>query len=97
MAIARRKIKSENALEDAAEKITSKPVLKLTSKQKIGYERELRRYVKKTGGFRKGLPEVQKDTALGLMKILDRKSPAWDKKIIVPGYDKPTCADMVIV
>jgi hypothetical protein len=93
MARKRKKVDSEEAVE----KITSKPVAKLTKSQKIGFERELRRYVKKTGGFRKNLPEKEKETALGLMKILERKSPAWDKKIIVPGYDKPTCANMVIV
>lgn len=84
--------------KDATEKLVSEPKkLKLTKKQKVGYERELRRYVKRAGGFRKGLPEAQKDTARGLMKILDRKKPEWDVKILIPGYDKPTCTGMVIV
>jgi len=89
-----RKRKSEG---DATDKITSKPTKKKLKKgEKIAHERELRRYAKRSGGFRKGITADQKETAQNLMKILGRKHPEWDKYIVVPGYDNPTVKGMVL-
>lgn len=51
----------------------------------IATERELRRYVKRDGGFRKNLSKEAQAEAERLMKILGRTSPAWDLDITVPG------------
>ena len=59
-------------------------------------ERELRRYVKRNGGFRKGLPSAHKEVALRLMKKLGRKKPEWDKSIVLPGLDNPTVARLLV-
>ena len=55
-------------------------------------ERELRRYVRRGGGFRKNLPKNHKEVAQRIMKKLGRKKPEWDKSIVVFGVDKPTVA-----
>lgn len=45
-------------------------------------EAEFRRYVKRDGGFRKGLPEKQKKIAKQLMKKLGREKLEWDLDIL---------------
>lgn len=55
-------------------------------------ERELRRYVKRSGGFRKNLPKSHKEVAKRIMKKLGRKKPEWDNNIVVAGLDNPTVA-----
>ncbi len=59
-------------------------------------ERELRRYVRRGGGFRKNLPKDHKAVAKRLMKKLDRKEPEWDETILLNGIDNPTVANMII-
>lgn len=77
--------------------ITSRPVDgKLSAKGKIRYEREIRRYIKASGGYRKGLTEKEKMTCEKLMKRVKRKNLEWDTSIQIPGMDKPTVAGMVI-
>lgn len=49
-------------------------------------ERELRRYVRRDGGFRLGLKEAGIKEAERLMAILGRTEPKWDLKIVVPGF-----------
>lgn len=61
---------------------------------KIALERELRRYVKRTGDFRKGLSSKAKDEARRLLKRLGRTQPAWDRSILIPGFDAPTVASI---
>ena len=53
----------------------------------VGLERELRRYVKRTGGFRKDLSPGDTKKAEAIMKELDREKPEWDVTIIVPGFE----------
>ncbi len=63
---------------------------------KIKLERELRRYVKRSGGLRKGL-ENHKETKARvekLMKALGRTKMVWDQEINVPGYDDPSVRDL---
>lgn len=55
-------------------------------------ERELRRYVKRSGGFRKNLSKSHEETAKRIMKRLDRKKPEWDFNIVVFGVDQHTVA-----
>lgn len=49
---------------------------------KIPIEKELRRYVKREGGYRKGLSSLEKKRAQHLRKLLGRKELAWDKTLI---------------
>ena len=78
--------------------ITSRPVDgKLSADEKVRYEREIRRYVKAAGGYRKGLADKEKATCQKLMKRAGKKKLEWDTSIAVPGMDKPTVAGMVIV
>ena len=49
-------------------------------------ERELRRYVRRDGGFRLGLKEAGIKEAERLMAILGRTEPKWDLKIAVTGF-----------
>lgn len=55
-------------------------------------ERELRRYVKRSGGFRKNLSKPHKEVAKRIMKQLGRKEPEWDTSIEVFGVDQATVA-----
>ena len=48
-------------------------------------ERELRRYVRRGGGYRKKIPKKDKVRAQMLMNRLGRKKPAWDESIVL--YD----------
>lgn len=63
---------------------------------KVALERELRRYVKRTGKFRKDLSDSGKARAKDILKKLDRKEVSWDPSIFVPGYDAPTVKGMFI-
>lgn len=49
-------------------------------------EYEIRRYVKSTGGFRKGLHPADKATAESLLALVGRKVPEWDHSIKVDYY-----------
>lgn len=60
--------------------------------RKYMLEREFRRYVKRSGGFRKNLPKSHKEVALRIMKQLGRKEPEWDISINVFGIDQATVA-----
>lgn len=50
----------------------------------IQAERELRRYIRKDGGFRTGIPPRDLARAKGLMKILKREEPVWDRTLDPP-------------
>ena len=77
--------------------ITSRPVDgKLSADEKVRYEREIRRYVRDSGGFRKGLADADKTKCNKLLKKMKRKGVTRDKKIVVPGLDKPTVAGMLV-
>lgn len=66
---------------------------KITPEQrKYMLERELRRYVKRDGGFRKNLPKEKMEVAKRIMKKLGREKPEWDPSIVIFGVDKPTVA-----
>jgi len=68
----------------------------LSEDDRIAMEREIRRYVRKAGGYRKGLPESEKAKCAKLLIKLGRsKSISWDETIILPGIDKPTVTGMV--
>jgi hypothetical protein len=57
-----------------------KPVSTHPSDEEI--ELEIRRYVKRNGGFRKDLPEDDIKRAQKLLKRLGRSEPSWDLKLI---------------
>ena len=59
---------------------------KMATADLVMAERELRRYVRRDGGFRLGLKEAGIKEAERLMAILGRKEPRWDLKIAVPGF-----------
>ena len=65
---------------------------------KIKLEREFRRFIKRSGGLRKGLEGDKKvmERVGKLQKALKRKELAWDPKIFVPGIDNPTVKGMFI-
>lgn len=48
----------------------------------VSCERELRRYVKRSGGFRKGISRTDKKRAQKMLKLLGRIGLEWDKNII---------------
>ena len=93
--MAKKKVEKKKTVKAPVEKPKEKKDVEkakktpLTDEQKMALERELRKYVKKTGGFRKDLPEQDKQKALRIMKRLGRKEPKWDTKIVIPGYDLP--------
>lgn len=58
-------------------------------------EKELRRYIRKDGGYRKGLSPEDKERCRKLMGIAGRNSLIWDKSISIKGMDKPTVANIV--
>lgn len=50
-------------------------------------EREIRRYIKKPGGYRKDLPEPQKERADYLLGLANRKpEDGWDESILLHGF-----------
>ena len=56
-------------------------------------ERDIRRYVKKDGGFRAGLPEDQQKIGLELLEKAGRSvDDGWDMGIDVPGFTDITAA-----
>ena len=61
----------------------------LTEEDLIGIERNIRRYVKKTGGWRKNLPAEKVEEGKRWLKLLDRDvdNPQWNDVIRVPGFD----------
>jgi hypothetical protein len=65
----------------AAKKATGSP--EVTS-----LEREIRRYVKKSGGFRTDLSPAAKREAQRLLRKAGRNEPVWNTRISVPGYDR---------
>jgi hypothetical protein len=64
-------------------------------KDVVATEREIRRYVKRAGGYRKGLSEKDKAQCATLLRKLGRQEIAWDPTIQVPGYDNPTVANLI--
>ena len=60
---------------------------------KVAMEREIRRYVKINGGFRKDLPPADKKIALDLLKQAKRKlEDGWDLQIVVPGFEQSSAS-----
>ncbi len=70
---------------------------KLSVGDRIIFEREIRRYVRADGGYRKGLAKEDKVKCEKLLKRMGRTRPERDKDILVPGLDKPTVAGMIVV
>ena len=78
-------------------KTIDKEILKMSAASlRVGLERELRRYIKRSGGFRKDLSSTAKKRAEAIMEKLGRKEKKWDFNIVVPGYDAPTVKGMFI-
>lgn len=48
----------------------------------VSCEKELRKYVKRNGGFCKDISNADKKRARQLLKLLGRTKPEWDKNII---------------
>ncbi len=81
---------------EVQEEYTPKELPRPTKPDKVDLERELRKYIKRAGGFRRGLPKAQQNRARAILKLLDRKSLCWDHKLIpdsppgTPGPDTPS-------
>ena len=60
----------------------------LTPEQEV--ELAIRKLVKRSGGYRKGINDGQKAQCQELMEAAGRKSkkPMWDNQIFIPGYSK---------
>lgn len=79
-------------------------LLNMSEKEmQIRLERELRRYIKRSGGLRKGLEKNKKviTRVKDLCKSLKRDASdldniVWDQEIHVPGYDDPSVKGMFI-
>lgn len=54
---------------------------KLKPHEEADLEREIRKYIKRTGGFRKGLTSGEKMTANTLLQKAGRKKARWDPSI----------------
>ncbi|MHC4621604.1 MAG: hypothetical protein ACYTEQ_28005 [Planctomycetota bacterium] len=60
------------------------------SYQRIRDEINIRRYVKKGGGWRKGVSPAQRNATVLLLQKLGRDEPVWDRTIIAKDrYDGP--------
>jgi hypothetical protein len=60
------------------------------SHQRIRDEINIRRYVKKTGGWKKGVSAAQHNATVALLRKLGRDEPVWDRTIIPKDrYDGP--------
>lgn len=59
----------------------------LTMQQKVAIEREIRRYVKSTGGFRKDLGPALITQATNMLAVMGRRDPVWDFTVNVPGFE----------
>ena len=59
----------------------------LTHEQKVAMERQIRIYVKSTGGFRKDLHVREKIHCENLLAIVGRQKPEWDVNIRVQGFE----------
>jgi len=58
----------------------------LTIPERNAVERELRRFIKRSGGFRKNLAKDLQERAEKLMVVIGRKKPEWDFTIDIPGF-----------
>ena len=80
-----------------AKEQNQKKIVKLSAEeQAILVEKEIRRCVKKDGGFRKDLPEADKKHCIELLKGLGRPEAdlKWNTEIVIAGMDKPTVANI---
>jgi len=57
----------------------------LTEGERVALEREIRRYIARSGGFRENLPKEKQEVCRNLMKRIGRTKVEWDITIIVPG------------
>jgi len=58
----------------------------LTPAEVNAIERELRKFIARRGGYRKGLSEELKERCQKLMKIAGRTELVWDLGIDIPGF-----------
>jgi hypothetical protein len=66
----------------------------MSEEEKVRTEREIRRYVRKIGDYRKGLPDNEKAICARLLRKMGRTEVEWDRTIHVPGMDNPSVADI---
>lgn len=84
-----------------AKKKAQKTSAEKEMEEKVRREREIRRYIKKSGGLRKGLSESDKAKCAVLIRAAvkakdrDNLEFVWDDSITVPGMDNPTVANIV--
>lgn len=65
--------------------VKKKVAVRPTEKPKVDMvacERELRKYVRRDGGYCKGITENDKKRAQELLKMLGRKGQTWDGNIV---------------
>lgn len=70
----------------AKKKVSKKKVAKakpiLSEIDRVSCERELRKYVRRDGGYAKGITGDDRKRAKVLLKLLGRKELVWDDKIL---------------
>ena len=69
----------------AAARAEPKPLVIKNRKDAPIIERAIRRYVRRSGGFRKNLPERQKEHCTKLLALLGRTKSTWDSSIDTTG------------
>jgi len=64
-----------------------KPIVVETIPERVAVEREIRRYVRRDGDFRKDLARGDRERATTLLKLMGRKKVIWDTTIRVGGFE----------
>jgi hypothetical protein len=69
-------------------------------RDKVDIERDIRRYVKKSGGYKKGLSDEDMLRAQKVLREAGRlpaegERPQWDMNVPVPGIDNPSVKDLI--
>lgn len=68
----------DNPTGEVDEEYSPKELPRPTKPDKIALEKELRQYVKRAGGFRRGLSKKHQARARDILKLLGRKGISWD-------------------
>lgn len=78
-----KKSKVAEAVAKSIEKKAKKKVVKkFTQQDAVDCETELRKYIKRSGGFRKGIDEAGRARANDMLKKLGRKGAECDNKLV---------------
>jgi len=85
------------SLRQETDEAKAKEPIPLDDKQAVLLEKAIRSYVRKTGGYRKGLSQADKETCGDLLRKRtggSKNKVEWDVDIALPS-DKPSVATIV--